>query len=166
LLINLECSDEVCLDRYKSYIENSKEKAEDLTEELFKYKLEYYRANTSRVIEYYSKKGNYRLIDVDCALVDSYMKVKKALRPEITFIIGQPASGKTIVANNLINTQNASYIDASDIKLGNDEESVKILSSRLDALRVGQKVIVEDFPRNANEALLFSKNYQPPIKCL
>jgi len=94
------------------------------------------------------------------------MKVKKALRPEITFIIGQPSSGKSEIAKNLIRTQNASYIDASDIKLGNDEQSVKLLSSRLDSLRVGQKVIVEDFPRNANEALLFSKNYQPPIKCI
>jgi len=86
------------------------------------------------------------------------LKIKKALRPELTFIIGQPASGKTSLANFLLRSTNSLLVDASKIQGADDESRVKELTRQLDRVRVGQKVVVEDFPSNENQAYLFSKN--------
>lgn len=93
-----------------------------------------------------------RYIDAECGLAEVYLKVKKALRPEITFIIGQPASGKTTLANFLVKCSNAQLVDAGKIHGKDDEQRVKELTRVLDRVRVGQKVVVEDFPANENQA--------------
>jgi len=82
----------------------------------------------------------------------------------LTFIIGQPASGKTTLANFLVKSTNSNLVDAGKIHGVDDESRVKELTKVLDKVRIGQKVIVEDFPHNENQAYLFSKNYQPPVK--
>jgi AAA15 family ATPase/GTPase len=86
------------------------------------------------------------------------LKVKKAIRPSITFIIGQPASGKTTLALKLNECHSSTYINANKFKGKDDFETVKKLSEQLDKVPVGTSVVVEDFPQNAEQAYLFSKN--------
>lgn len=69
-----------------------------------------------------------------------------------------PSSGKTSVANFLMRTQNCSYVNSASIHTHDDEEKVKLLSAQLDEVRVGQRVVIEDFPENQQQAYLFSKN--------
>lgn len=81
-----------------------------------------------------------------------FLQVKKAIRPSITFIIGQPASGKTTLALKLNHCQNSTYINACKFKGKDDFETVKKLSLEIDNVRVGTSVVVEGFPENAEQA--------------
>jgi len=86
------------------------------------------------------------------------LKIKKAIRPSITFIIGQPASGKTTLAKKLNECNSSTYINAIKHKGNDDFETVKKLSSEIDKVPVGTSVVVEGFPQNSEQAYLFSKN--------
>lgn len=93
-----------------------------------------------------------------------YERVKRSIRPEITLINGPPACGKSTIADFVCKSQNAGYLNAYFIKTNSNEEKVRRIAEELHKRRVGQRIVVEDFPENLEQALLFTKNYQQPTK--
>lgn len=134
------------------YLKGEVNEALEFSEEQFKRRLDLYNENYTHIYEYYLRKGILRYIDANGSQSEVFLQVKKAIRPSITFIIGQPASGKTTLALKLNTCQNSTYINASKHKGADDFETVKKLSNEIDNVRVGTSVVVEGFPENAEQA--------------
>jgi len=89
------------------YFKGEVNEAVEFSEEQFKRRLDLYNENYAPIYEYYLRKGILRYIDANGSYTEVFLQVKKAIRPSITFIIGQPASGKTTLALKLNTCQNS-----------------------------------------------------------
>jgi len=109
--------------------------------------------NTIPVIDYYNKIGKVRRIDATGEVNDIYEATRQAIIPQIMFVIGPKACGKTTIATNMASRTNMKHIDYSQWKKesGNkdadDEEGCQKLIESL-AHEIQPRVIMENFPEN------------------
>jgi len=125
----------------------------------------------------YSRFGKVKQIDASKGVNEVFEQTKKAMLPEIFFIIGQKGSGKSTLAKELAYRTNMEvlsfdkFIKESGFNPNSydDEEVTMALIKRL-INETSPRVLLEDFPRSEKQARLFIKNCVAPsevfyIKC-
>lgn len=121
------------------------------------------------VVELYAKFGKVKHIDASKTVSEVFEATKKAMLPEVFFMIGPKGSGKGTFAKDLAARTNMEVLsfdkfiresgfDANDY---DDEEVTLALVKRL-VNETAPRFIIEDFPRNEKQARLFIKNCVAP----
>jgi adenylate kinase family enzyme len=72
--------------------------------------------NTIPVIDYYNKIGKVRRIDATGEANDIYEETRKAIIPQIMFVIGPKACGKSTICANMAARTNMKHIDYAEWK--------------------------------------------------
>lgn len=144
-----EVSEEVLLQRCLGRAKTSG-RADD-TEEILLKRFKSYEEITKPVIELYRKFGKVRTIDASGSINEVYQKTKEALLPEVYFLIGAKASGKSTVGKHLAEKSNMSlmnfnnFCESHKIFDKDDETKVfKLIEYLLET--VHPRVLIEDFP--------------------
>jgi len=111
-----------------------------------------YVDQTKPVIEMYEHFGKVHEIDGTHDVNEIYEESRKAVLPQVSFMIGPQGSGKSVLGKALCERTNMKSIKFPDFvkeqNLGNkDEETVVVaLISRL-SLELSPRVLLEDFPQ-------------------
>ena len=127
------------------------------------------KAAIREVIEKYKLFGKVRFIDANQEIEDVYRDVKHALLPEIFFLIGPKASGKTTVGSTLAFKTNMLHMKFDDFAKKNslsdaDDETLVFTLIKSLLNEVSPRILIEGFPRNQIQARLFAKNCTTPAK--
>ena len=126
-------------------------------------------AGIQEVIEKYKLFGKVRVINTSQDFEQIYKDTQKALLPEVFFLIGQKAAGKTTVGSSLAEKTNMSLMKFDDFLKKNqlqnaDDEIVTLalIKNLLDC--VTPRILIENFPQNVVQAKCFIKNCTEPSK--
>lgn len=88
---------------------------EDDNEDTIKKRVENYLETSAPVVEYYQKFGKVRVIDANGPDISAIYKLaKEAVLPQIMFMLGPKASGKTKIAQEVAQRSNMTHIDFND----------------------------------------------------
>lgn len=125
----------------------------DETEDTLRQRFQIYNEQTKPVIEMYKQFGKVRTIDASGPVSDVYIKTKEALLPEVYFLIGPKASGKTTIGKHLAEKTNMHlmsfehFCQQSKVHDKDDETKVfKLIHFLLET--VHPRILIEDFPQN------------------
>ena len=138
-----------CLNRAS----NSAVQREDDNEETLKKRLRAFQELSKPVVEMYSRLGKVKKIDARRGVHEVFEDTKKAMLPEMFFLIGAKGSGKSQVAENLGSRANMKVVNFEQFLRSNgldpqdDEESTLALIKYL-INETAPRVLLEDFPRN------------------
>lgn len=109
------------------------------------------------VIEKYKLFGKVRVINASQDMEDVYRDTRHALLPEVMFLLGPKASGKTTVGAELAEKTNMSLMKFDDFVKEHslqtaDDETVtfELIKKLLD--EVTPRILVENFPQNVVQA--------------
>ena len=117
----------------------------------------------------YAKFGKVKHIDASKNVTEVFEATKKAMLPEVFFMIGPKGSGKSTFAKELAARTNMEALgfdqfireSGFDVADYDDEEVTLALVRRL-VNETAPRFIIEDFPRNEKQARLFIKNCVAP----
>lgn len=119
------------------------------------------------VIEKYKLFGKVRVINSNQSFEDVYRDTKSAIMPEVFFMIGPKASGKTTVGAQLADRTNMTHLKFEDfvkkhsLQQADDEEvTFALIKNLLD--EVSPRILIENFPQNLVQAKCFIKNCTSP----
>ncbi len=166
-----DVSEETLLQRCMTRASNSIQQREDDNEETLKKRLRAFKEVSKPVVEMYSRFGKVKHIDASKSVSQVFEETKKAMLPQVFFMIGPKGSGKSTVARELAYRTNmvtlnfeqflrSSHFDSNEY---DDEEVTMALVKHL-INETNPRVLVEDFPRNEKQARLFIKNCVQPTK--
>ena len=96
-----DVSEKTLLERCMVRAANSEVKREDDNEETLKKRLRNFNELSKPVVEMYAKLGKVKHIDASKSVNEVFEATKKAMLPEIYFMIGPKGSGKSIVSKTL-----------------------------------------------------------------
>ena len=120
-------------------------------------------AAIKEVIEKYNLFGKVRTINASQDMEDVYKDTKRALLPEVFFLIGPKASGKTTIGEKLAERSNMKlmnfdqFIKENSLQHADDEKVVfALIRALLD--EVSPRILLEGFPQNQNQATWFIRN--------
>ena len=161
--------EERCMARAKS-----SGRADDNPEPLKK-RFQAYTESTRPVVDMYSRFGKVRHIDASGDVNAVYKLTKEALLPEIYFLVGTKASGKTTLGKKMAERTNMSllnftkFVNQKGLKGADDDEIVFALIAAL-LEEIHPRVLLEGFPQNEMQAKCFLKNCMKPshafyLKC-
>jgi Cdc6-like AAA superfamily ATPase len=164
-----DVSEKTLLERCLVRAANSEVKREDDHEETLKKRLRNFNDLSKPVVDMYAKFGKVKHIDASKSVNEVFEATKKAMLPEIFFMIGPKGSGKSSVAKKLGDRANMQVINfkAFLAKSGinpddyDDEEATLALVHHL-VNETSPRILVEDFPRNEKQARLFIRNSVKP----
>ncbi|KRX00815.1 P-loop containing nucleoside triphosphate hydrolase [Pseudocohnilembus persalinus] len=112
MIINIHCEQEVLVSRL---LERAKTSGRvDDNEETMKNRIKVYYEKTVPVSEYYKKFGKIKQIDGNQTIDEVYAQVKKAIKPNLIFFMGPPATGKTSVAKILSQKLKYLFVDIEE----------------------------------------------------
>lgn len=100
---------------------------------------------------------------------DVYEKTRKAVIPQVSFMIGPKGSGKTFLGKELCTRTNmeilnfTDYICANNLGSKDAEAQVVALISTLSKMSAA-RVLLEDFPKTEFQAKFFIKNAVAPSR--
>lgn len=173
-MLYFNVSDEICLQRCLGRAAAGSTRDDDKAEILLK-RLEAFRQATMPSVELYRKFGKVKEIDGSVDPLTVYENTRKAMLPQISFIIGPQASGKTNVAKALCEKTNKKHLNfndfvASNHLAGKDDETVICALIKALSEEVSPAVVIEDFPKTEFQAKFFIKNCVAPtyvfaLKC-
>jgi adenylate kinase family enzyme len=83
----------------------------DDTEEVITQRLRTYNEQSRPVVEMYKKFGKVREVDGAGDVLEVWKMTRKAMLPQVSFIIGSNASGKTTLGGQLCERTNAKLIN-------------------------------------------------------
>ena len=125
----------------------------------------------------YARFGKVKHIDASKSVAEVFEATKKAMLPEMFFLVGPRGSGKSVVGKELAYRTNMEIVnfesflrtsgfDAHDY----DDETATLALIRELINHTSPRVLLEDFPRTETQARLFIKNCVAPtevfyIKC-
>jgi len=145
-------SEEVCLQRCLGRAaETGGGRADDKAEILIK-RLENYTRETQPVINLYRQFGKVREVNGEFDELTVYEATRKAMLPQVSFIIGPRGSGKTSVGKVVCEVSNQKMLNFHDFieenKLSDkDEETVMMSLIRHLANEISPNVLIEGFPQ-------------------
>ena len=117
--------------------------------------------------DFYSRLGKVRNIPHSELQNDVYKHVRDALLPQVVFVIGPKASGKSAIAQRLAERSNMNHIDfkqflaQNDLEEDDDETVCLELISQI-AQQHEPRVVLDNFPSNLYQAKFFVRNYKVP----
>ena len=119
------------------------------------------------MFEYYKTFGKVRTIDAtqDKSVINQ--QTKDMMTPQTVFIIGPKCSGKTILANKVCARTNSKYVNFNNfikehgLKKADDETIVLALMTSF-MYEKAPRMMIEDFPQNETQAILFNRNCKNP----
>ena len=144
---------------------NAEVKREDDNEETLKKRLRNFNDLSKPVVEMYARLGKVKHIDASKSVNEVFEATKKAMLPEIFFMIGPKGSGKSTIAKELANRTNMEVLsfDRFLTHAGlnphdfDDEEATLALVRHL-VNETSPRILIEDFPRTEKQARLFIRN--------
>lgn len=152
-------------------------KREDDNEETLKKRLRSFQELSKPVVDMYSRLGKVKRIDASKPVSEVFQQTKKAMLPQVFFMIGPKGCGKSTVARELGTRTQMQVInfDKFLIQAGqnpddfDDEEATLALVNSL-VNETAPRILLEDFPRTEKQARLFIHNCITPsevfyIKC-
>lgn len=135
--------------------------------DVIKKRVQNYFDQSYPVVEYYTKFGKVRRIDATGDVNDVYAETRKAVIPQLMFLIGPKACGKSTIAKNMAERTNMKHMDFLQwrkdcgLKDADDEEVCAKLIDSL-AREIKPRVVIESFPQNEFQAKFFLRNCKPP----
>lgn len=164
LFFNVE--EEVCVQRC---LERAKDSGRaDDREDVIRNRLRVYAEESKPVVELYRQFGRVREVDGGRDLADVWADTRKAMLPQVSFMIGPNASGKRTLAKALCQRTNqcsfkfGEWLKQEGLEEEEDEEVVvQALVKRL-SMEVSPRVLIEDFPQTEFQAKFFMKNCCEP----
>lgn len=110
---------------------------------------------TKPVIEMYTKFGKVREIDGSKDINSIYAETRRAMLPQVSFIMGPKASGKSVLGDQLCEKSNMKKINFNEFVkkegLGSkDDETVTMALIKALAQEISPRVLLEDFPKTEN----------------
>ena len=128
---------------------------EDDNEETLKKRLRAFKELSKPVVDMYSRFGKVKHIDASKSVNEVFDATKKAMLPEIFFMIGPKGSGKSTIARELAYRTNMDVLSFDKFlkEAGfnpinyDDEEVTHALIKRL-INETAPRVLLEDFPRS------------------
>jgi adenylate kinase family enzyme len=160
-------SEEVLLERCLVRAAGSEVKREDDNEETLKKRLRAFKELSRPVVDLYQKFGKVRYIDAGFPIETVYQMTRKAMLPEIFYIIGPKCSGKTALGSALadrtnMNTLNFSkFVKDHGLKDEDCETKTQALIKHL-VNETAPRILLEDFPQTLTQAKYFQKNCVTP----
>lgn len=139
----------------------------DDTESTIKKRFTNYVESTKPAIEMYSHFGKVHEIDGCNDVNEIYEETRKALLPQVSWIVGPRGSGKSSVGRALSACTNMKLIDFSEFVKscsleGKDDETVVSALIKSLSEEVSPRVLLENFPKNDFQAKFFMKNGRAP----
>ena len=119
--------------------------------ETIKTRIKNYFDATIPVVNYYKQFGKVRHIDATGSIQEVYCQSKEAALPEVMFMLGPKASGKSTLSKRMAHRQNMQHIDFCDYLekqglQGQDDETVTCQFIKYLSTLHSQRVVVECFP--------------------
>ena len=125
----------------------------------------------------YAKLGKVKHIDASKPVKEVFEATKRAMLPQVFFMIGPTGSGKSTIAKSLAYRANMEVLNFTKflVQVGlnpndfDDEEATLALVHKL-VNETSPRILVENFPRTEKQARLFIRNCVSPtevfyIKC-
>ena len=152
-ILYYEVPQEVMLERCLKRAAEATEKRSDDNPETLKKRVETYFDQTLPVIDFYQKFGKVNKIDATGEIGDVYAMSKNAVLPQVMFMLGPKASGKSNIAEDVANRTNMRHLDfdkfVADKGLKDcDDETVSIELINELASEQMPRVCLENFPQN------------------
>ena len=162
-----DVNEETLLERCLVRAANATVQREDDNAETLKNRLRNFRESSKPVVDLYRKLGKVRCIDASESITKVYEETRKALLPQVSFMVGPTKAGKTTLAVALAERTNMSLLDYTTFLKDNgllqrsEEEQTKELIKYL-VEQPSPRVLIEEFPQTENQAKYFSKNCVEP----
>ena len=124
----------------------------DDTEEVIRTRLQVYADESKPCVEMYRQFGLVREVDGGRDVSEVWADTRNAMLPQVSFIIGPNASGKTELGKTICHRSNATLLDfqkfLEDENLCNEKNEERIVSELIKHLanEVNPCVLLEDFP--------------------
>ena len=140
---------------------------EDDNEETLKKRLRAFKELSRPVVDMYARFGKVKRIDASKSVAEVFQATKRAMLPEVFFLVGPKGAGKTHVARELSARTNMEvlnyevFLQASGLAGADDEEATLALVKRM-SQETAPRILLEDFPRTETQARLFIKNCVTP----
>lgn len=116
----------------------------------------------------YKRFGKVSEVDGSGDPIEVFRMTRKAMLPQVSWMIGPKVSGKTELGRRLAERTNAKHFPFLDWckekgfnAAHSDEQIVHALINQL-SLEIAPTVIIEDFPQNAQQAKFFISNSVTP----
>ena len=124
---------------------------------------------TTPVIDLYRRFGKVREVSGEFDELTVYEQTRKAMLPQVSFIIGPQASGKTTLGAALCERTNQRHINFNEFckenKIdGKNEETVVMHLINSLSNELASSVLIEDFPKTEFQAKFFIKNCVAPFR--
>jgi UMP-CMP kinase len=96
-----DVSEATLLERCLTRASASEVKREDDNEETLKKRLKAFKELSKPVVDMYQRLGKVRRIDASRSVPEVFLETKKAMLPQIYFMIGPKGSGKSTLAKEM-----------------------------------------------------------------
>jgi adenylate kinase family enzyme len=141
--------------------------------ETIKTRVQNYFDQSLPVVDFYKKFGKVIHINANGSIAEVYAQTKEGVLPQVMFMLGPKASGKTSIANLMVQRTNAKLIDfthfiSSNGLEGQDDETIVTEFLKHLGSQTTPRLILENFPQNQFQAKFFLRNGCTPsnVFCL
>jgi adenylate kinase family enzyme len=149
-----DVDEETLLHRCLVRASNSAVQREDDNEETLKKRLRAFKELSKPVVEMYARFGKVKHIDASKSVTEVFEATKRAMLPEVFFMVGPKGSGKTTVANELGARANMEVLSFDKFlqengypAIGYDEEEATLALVRRLVNETAPRFLLTDFPR-------------------
>jgi adenylate kinase family enzyme len=141
--------------------------------ETIKTRVQNYFDQSLPVVHFYKQFGKVSHIDATGSIAEVYAQSKLSVMPQVMFMLGPKASGKTTIANRMAERTNMKVIDFNQFVHSNglegqDDETITQLFIASLIKERAQRIVLENFPKNQYQAKYFLRNGAVPsnVFCL
>jgi adenylate kinase family enzyme len=164
-----DVDEETLLQRCLVRASNAAVQREDDNEETLKKRLRAFKELSKPVVEMYARFGKVKHIDASMNVNQVFEATKKAMLPEVFFLVGPKGSGKSTVGRELGSRSNMEVLSFDKFlteggypSFGYDDEEVTLALVKRLINETAPRFLLTDFPRSDTQARLFVKNCVAP----
>lgn len=164
-----DVDEETLLQRCLVRASSSAVQREDDNEETLKKRLRAFKELSKPVVEMYGRFGKVKRIDASKSVSEVFEATKRAMLPEVFFLVGPKGSGKAALARELGARGNMEVLHFERFlkengypSFGFDEEEATLALIKKLVHETAPRFLLVDFPRTETQARLFIKNCVPP----
>ena len=146
-----DVSEETLMERCLVRAANAAVQRDDDNAETLRNRLNAFKEMSKPVVDLYKKFGKVRHIDASESIAKVYEATRKAVLPQVSFMIGPSKAGKSTLAASLAQRTNQTVVNFSafsnerNLAAKSDEDKVKELIKYL-VEQPAARVLIEEFP--------------------